>query len=1270
MSQEVLFGEKRFDMQLSPESKAIINKLNESQSVSPTKTNVGPFNQVAKDVLLIIIENYEQLNTLSGESRAKKFLDYYKRLLADRAKSAEEKQDENIEKQQEEITQENAEQPKWYIHNIKCHSIRGIDSYGETFPFSFEGKSNLIYGPNGSGKSSLLGAVIWAFTGITITDASDDKQDTDIHQKTDGTKKGTRIRPNWPTISTLPESNDIKSVVPDSWVTIELKTKDQSNTLYMKRSLASGLEAGIDEDALKSCKSLEEYGIKPIDLQISLIAPTVLSRNTLDNAESLIKILSMILGFDVLSDIGALASGIGRNRTDYAKSIQASIDSNWPSLQDKLLRLPDPLDEKSPVRDKLQDLISKDKPTLKELTDKNTLIQDEIDDANKKVAEMLGVDSEGEGSTEGLAEKLIEAIAYLEKDFENVFPSYSEIKYDAEQHDDKTLEKTEEEFKVFCVEARTRIEQRINWWKQVKEEDSRLDLKLRASDDYDIEKMQCPVCDQSIKDLPIEAELKRLKTLDSELQRKLKDFFKDLSEELKQFIPDDIKNISQSLPSERLLADWKKTKDSLDSRLHNIVNKYDLNIQELCETFEKITVKPITFFDEKDAELLAASDTFIKACNDCLKAIEILKWGNIQFESIREQLQKLVTSSKEMSLLFELSKGKTKASDIGPLKTIKTQLGEIIKLRETIATLDAEYELIESLRSPIDDIKKLSTYALEKTTEVFNEIKTVSDKNWKSLYNESPTGLIPSKLVLERGKKIEPFLSKQNYEVAGKYFANSGLQRSIALSFLCALIEEHDGGISFVLFDDPILSLDEDHRESWLRKIVGPLMKDKQIVLATHQEQFLNNTSQDFIDERILILNPRTKKKRLSIEPGYLLDQAKYWLEHKWEYVPVLLYQYVEYLLETLDSYSPDAFFDKERLKDSFEAYKKLPDGNPLNSRKKSTIVNTLTGCFTENVFKKRHLPTSPDVTKPMTEEAYRKLLELDKKAFRVELRDLKELRAKELRGNVIKGSLRITDMALNIEFSNSRNISIIGRAAARPESWVVDGTEQETNVIIQNFACVHVIGNTFDPVARCGQCILLSNSDDMPVDGDLVVGESSEQKKYLRRISFVDENAFLYSINPLKITAPLQVERKMLSLHRVIGVLYEPCRYCAPGILNGNEWHPCKNIDPCYFENKKMIAVEGDSIEPVARKGQKVLVEEGMRPQDCRIESGGLAVIETDDESVGNEIKRVYPKENNWILVSANPLEPYTPDIIPIEKIKKVWPLKGVIFEVAENQF
>jgi len=44
-------------VQLNPESQAVVEKLNDGQSVSATKTTVGPFNQIAQDVLRIIIKN-------------------------------------------------------------------------------------------------------------------------------------------------------------------------------------------------------------------------------------------------------------------------------------------------------------------------------------------------------------------------------------------------------------------------------------------------------------------------------------------------------------------------------------------------------------------------------------------------------------------------------------------------------------------------------------------------------------------------------------------------------------------------------------------------------------------------------------------------------------------------------------------------------------------------------------------------------------------------------------------------------------------------------------------------------------------------------------------------------------------------------------------------------------------------------------------------------------------------------------------------------------
>ena len=93
---------------------------------------------------------------------------------------------------------------------------------------------------------------------------------------------------------------------------------------------------------------------------------------------------------------------------------------------------------------------------------------------------------------------------------------------------------------------------------------------------------------------------------------------------------------------------------------------------------------------------------------------------------------------------------------------------------------------------------------------------------------------------------------------------------------------------------------------------------------------------------------------------------------------------------------------------------------------------------------------------------------------------------------------------------------------------------------------------------------------------------------------------------------------------------------------------------------------VEGNSLDPIARPHQKVLVADGRPPTLVTIEDGGLAALELKDPTIGNVIKRVHPRGKEWILVSPNPVEPRGPEVVPVEKIERVWPLRGVLFETA----
>ncbi len=70
------------------------------------------------------------------------------------------------------------------------------------------------------------------------------------------------------------------------------------------------------------------------------------------------------------------------------------------------------------------------------------------------------------------------------------------------------------------------------------------------------------------------------------------------------------------------------------------------------------------------------------------------------------------------------------------------------------------------------------------------------------------------------------------------------------------------------------------------------------------------------------------------------------------------------------------------------------------------------------------------------------------------------------------------------------------------------------------------------------------------------------------------------------------------------------------------------------------------------------------------KIELGGLAVLETAYENVGNVIKRVFSHTNDWTPISPNLVYLHEPITLPLDKIIRVWPLCGVLFEVRDAVF
>lgn len=1288
-------------MRLTPESKSVLDTLLTGGTLTAANISIGPLDENTQLLLQVLIDNYDALCATRGAQQAEALLTAY----LGRVEQETEETTSNSEPSQPqsqnctESTKETHDSdtspdvptipsfdtpPGWRLHELKCRSIKGVAPAGEEFTFSFDGKSNLLFGPNGSGKSSLLGAVMWILTSLTLTDDPEQKDMSSIYKTSEGAKRGSKIL-DWPPISTLPDTNDPSSCAPDSMASIQLKSSDNNTTLYLRRRIYQELEISLDDQAWKPCHDLSKYGIKSLDLQLSIIAPTIFGRKAIETAPNSRKILSLMLGYDPLEAIGDLVTKLARNRTSFFNTITSRVNTERTILSTKIDSLTNLLTDESTLKEPLKALQSLKKISSTKIRETKGKVSDQISKSNSSLVKILGIaDGDSPVPTE-LGENLIKAIGHLEKGFSEVFPSLSSIAVETMlpekdgRSPEERLHYIEESLQSFVGSAQTKIEERLRWWRKETKPGSKAKLLLMAAQSYDLAKIECPVCDQSIKDLPVKDELESLKDLDPELIEELKLFFINLADDLNNTVRENIRIISSTSPHERILSDWEALEKREElAELSQIIKDFENPVNQLTKSIEMITTKlPQLLPSDAEPLFLQAASSLISKVNCAYMTLAILRWSNTKLTSLRQKLSYLITANSTEnpnSLLSVLSKGKTAAQEIGPLKTLQTQLDEIATANDDILKNQSKLDTLKNLKEPLDNSKDLSKYAVNKTTTIFYEIKDKAINNWNLLYPEKSTGLYPSSLVMAGGrdKSIESLLTYGDYEVPGPPFANAGLQRAIALSFLCAMFEKHPNGLGFVVFDDPILSLDEDHRERWSGRILSRIMETTQVILATHQRQFLTNCKHDFASGKVVELNPRDRKCRISWLPGDSLDQSEELLEKNWKCVPNVLRQYCEDMLITLQAYSPEDFFNPHNLENSIQRYKNLTQSNPLVGTQQKQISAELTKPEIERVLNPgSHALTQDDITKPMVEDCLRKLRKPISTTFLSELRRLRERRSRELRGSIIPiSTVSFSGEHQTATFNRPFTLPVIGRAAARPESWVLDSSTEVALTKFAPSAAIFVSSNTLNPVIRYGQCALLADEEIQLEDDNLVAVVSSDGDRYLRKLWSESEVYILQAIHPTKPVPAIRTLKSQNAIRKVIGVLYEPA--LRPNIQKStktSEWYPYSSFPSKIFSNLRMLIVEGDSLDPIARKGQKVLVAEPETPQNTSLEQGGLAALEIEDEAIGNVIKQIYRKSDHWILVSPNPILAYTPDIIPIEKIKHIWPLCGVLFETIDQE-
>jgi SOS-response transcriptional repressor LexA len=375
---------------------------------------------------------------------------------------------------------------------------------------------------------------------------------------------------------------------------------------------------------------------------------------------------------------------------------------------------------------------------------------------------------------------------------------------------------------------------------------------------------------------------------------------------------------------------------------------------------------------------------------------------------------------------------------------------------------------------------------------------------------------------------------------------------------------------------------------------------------------------------------------------------------------------YREEILVSLDAYSPTEFFDSGDLGGSFTKYANLKDPHPLVGRAQRKLVECLQHSKVAKVLDPAsHHLTEADVTRPMVEDC---LVEMRKceEHVRKELDRLDKLRVRSLRDATIAASLLpFPALSDQVAWSEAVEVPVIGLAAAKSTGWSVDFQDDQQTIRFPPGAAVAVSSNVLDPVARFGQWVLLAEEAILPQDGDIVAARDADDNCYLRRVWSDSREWILQSINPVQELPVVVSAKRATGIRKVIGVLYEPIAPVVHRPTGIHEWAPCNSFTSAWLGKCCAIEVKGSSLDPIARDGQRVLVDH-QAAAITDVEDGSLVVVETDEEGIGNLIKRIFRQAKTCVLVSPNPVDAIAPVTLPLKAIRAVWPLRGVLFHTT----
>jgi hypothetical protein len=837
----------------------------------------------------------------------------------------------------------------------------------------------------------------------------------------------------------------------------------------------------------------------------------------------------------------------------------------------------------------------------------------------------------------------------------------------------KEMRELEEKVNAFEHQSTIEIEERLAWAKKT-QTDEKAQLMLKAAVYFPDGSNNCPVCTQELDRVPdIKRELEKLRSLSSKehLQKDIEDHERKLIDLLNMIVSPEERMKGEKSFGTRLREDWIELKKvQCKDLLLAIAEKFDEGVTRIAAEVQEVTVEPLCIPSEYEEQFYGAFSDYGDALRKAKQYVELCKSASSNREAVSEELRYLLKESKvdsEADVFKEiLERGRTTNEELKALDNIHAKTTELGTSTNKADKLKDKIENLTEIANNSDSIKALKTSVRNEVIElVEGEVGARTKSYYEHLYDNE----VLEFEKLTPGHAANPSIKNEInlYLRAGKHlvpmgpYSNAGRMRALFLSFAFALMDRSSGSLSILILDDPALSLDDEHKVRFVDNLVEPVMSNKQVILGTHYETFFDDCMPVFQDGIQLKMIPRRRAcDQVEFEDSNLLARVQKALDENsgnWRDVGGNLRIWIEKILATISGYCPVPFIVFNNLSQSIENYAAITDAD-IATPERDTIVQAFRCRHVQRVIDKLH--HNETVNKPDVEDALRILLQQGKKAVQKEIKRFKGLYQHALLG---RGCGQGTGVVLTIipfiDHLIYKNLEIVREAAAAHNAQGIEW-DLSNEYSLEAYPVVLLRSKVISPIALPGQYLILDWEDREPKSKDLVIVETSDGKRYVRRIWInEDTEIVLEGANPTTTYEPIRVVNGECKVRRIVGVLYDNIDIALGGV--GEEWVP-SNLSNSWFDSVIGVRVNGTSLEPVARNGQIVLIKK----TDCgeNILDDMLACVSVRNE--GDFIKRCYVKEFQCILCAVNPTEWEAPIVVDREAIQQVYPLKGILFEVG----